>query len=201
MLTVPVIPVTEQVAELESTNKSLEEQLEEQSSNADNAISQWQESYTALEVRKVELEMQLETQTKEKEELLNAERSSSALAVEELRSEKGRLEQELRERDEALAAAGADHNQDADAVNEWQGELLEGCAWFSRSEDLNVVADADVSRFLSQSKSQSLSRQTKVWKISLRNNLAMPITQSPSGKRAILRWRNAVRNWKGSSRL
>jgi chromosome segregation ATPase len=83
----------------------LEGQLEEQSGDADNAISQWQESYTVLEVRSSELERQLETLMKEKEEMLNAERSGSALAVEELRSEKDRLEQELKERDEALAAA------------------------------------------------------------------------------------------------
>jgi chromosome segregation ATPase len=114
----------EQVAELETTIKSLEGQLEEQSSDADNAISQWQESYTALEVRSSELEKQLETLTNEKEELLNAERSSSALADEELRSEKGRLEQELRERDKELAAAREDLNHDADVVHEWEGELF-----------------------------------------------------------------------------
>jgi chromosome segregation ATPase len=130
---------SDQVAELESTIKSLEGQLKEQSSdadNADNAITQWQESYTALEVRSLELETQLETLTKEKEEGLNAERSSSELAVEELHAEKSRLEQELRERDEALAAAREDLNQDADVVHEWEGKLLEGCAWFSWSVDM-----------------------------------------------------------------
>jgi chromosome segregation ATPase len=108
----------------------MEGQLEEQSSDADNAISQWQESYTALEERSSELERQLETLTKEKEELLNAESSSSALAVEELRSEKDRLEQELQERDEALAAAREDLNQDADVVHEWEGKLFEGWVCF-----------------------------------------------------------------------
>jgi chromosome segregation ATPase len=96
--------------------------MEEQSSDADNAITQWQESYTALEVRRSELETQLETLTK-KEEGLNAERSSRELVVEELRAEKLRLEQELRERDEALAAAREDLNEDADVVHEWEGEL------------------------------------------------------------------------------
>jgi chromosome segregation ATPase len=52
----------------------LESQLEQQSSEADNAISEWQECYTALEVRSSELETQLEALTKEKEELLSAER-------------------------------------------------------------------------------------------------------------------------------
>jgi chromosome segregation ATPase len=103
----------------------LEKRLEKQSSDADHAISQWQESYTALEVRKLELETQLETLTKEKEEGLDAERSSSAVAFEELRSENERLEQELRERDEALTAAREDLNQDVDVVHEWEGELLE----------------------------------------------------------------------------
>jgi chromosome segregation ATPase len=103
----------------------LESQLEEQSSEADNAISQWQESYTTLEVRRSELETQLETLTKEKEELLNTERSSSTLTFEELRSEKDRLEQELRERDEALAAAREGLDQDAEVVHEWEGKLLE----------------------------------------------------------------------------
>jgi hypothetical protein len=71
------------------------------------------------------LETQLETLTKEKEELSNAERPSSAVAFEELRSENVRLEQELRERDEALTAARKDLNQDVDVVHEWEGELLE----------------------------------------------------------------------------
>jgi DNA repair exonuclease SbcCD ATPase subunit len=109
----------------------LEDQLEEQSSDADNAISQWQESYTALEERSSELERQLETLTKEKEVLLTSDRSSNALgqsaAFEELQSEKEQLEQELRERDEALAASRQDLNQDADAVNEWEGELPGVC--------------------------------------------------------------------------
>jgi chromosome segregation ATPase len=120
---VPFFFVTDQVAELESTIKSLESQLEEQSSEADNAISEWHG-------RSSELEKQLETLTKEKEELLNTERSSSTLAFEELRSEKDRLEQELRERDEALAAAREDLNQDAEVVHEWEGKLLEDCAWY-----------------------------------------------------------------------
>jgi hypothetical protein len=81
------------------------------------------------------LERQLETLTKEKEELLNAEFPSSALAVEELRSEKDRLEQELKERDEALAAATEDLNQDADVVHEWEGKLLECWAYFALSVD------------------------------------------------------------------
>jgi chromosome segregation ATPase len=120
--------VTDQVGELESTIESLERQLEEQSSAADDAISQWQESYTALEVRSSELETQLETLTKEKEELLNAERSISvpgqSAAFDELRFEKDRLEQELQERNEALAAAREDLNQDAEVVHEWEGKLL-----------------------------------------------------------------------------
>jgi predicted nucleic acid-binding Zn-ribbon protein len=110
----------------------LEGQLEEQSNDADNAISEWQ-------VRSSELERQLETLTKEKEELLNAERSGSALAVEELRSEKDRLERELQERDEALAAAREDLNQDADVVHEWEGKLLEGCAGYSWSVDTKNI--------------------------------------------------------------
>jgi ElaB/YqjD/DUF883 family membrane-anchored ribosome-binding protein len=68
------------------------------------------------------METQLETLTKEKEELLTAERSTSALVVEELRSEKDRLEQELRERDEALTSAREDLNQDAEVVHEWEGK-------------------------------------------------------------------------------
>jgi hypothetical protein len=120
----------------------LEEQLEEQSSDADNAIAQWQESYTALEVRSSEFEAQIETLTKE-----NEERSNNTLVVEELRSEKSRLEQELRETDEALASARENLNEDADAVHEWEGKLVEDCTWFYWSEDLNVVVDADGSRY------------------------------------------------------
>jgi chromosome segregation ATPase len=124
ILTFTVFLVTDQVAELETTIEGLESQLEEQSSEADNAISQWQESYTTLEVRRSELEAQLETLTREKEELLNAQSSSNALAFEYLRSEKDRLEQELQERDESLAAAREGSNQDAEVVHEWEGKLL-----------------------------------------------------------------------------
>jgi chromosome segregation ATPase len=101
--------------------KSLEGQLEEQSSEADNAITQWQESYTALEVRSSELESQLETLTKENEELLSSERASTALELEELRSEKERLENELRDENDALSAAKQNLDQDVDVVHEWEG--------------------------------------------------------------------------------
>jgi ElaB/YqjD/DUF883 family membrane-anchored ribosome-binding protein len=100
----------------------LEGKLVEQSSGAGNAISQWQASYTALEVRSSELETQLETLTKEKEELLSVERSSSAIDGDELGSEKDRLEELLQERDEALAAAREDLDQAAEVVREWEGE-------------------------------------------------------------------------------
>jgi chromosome segregation ATPase len=122
---VPSFLVTDQVAELESTIESLKGQLEEESRAADDAISQWQESYTTLEVRRSELETQLEALSKEKGELLNAQSSSSTMVIEELRSEKDRLERELREKDEALAAAKEDLNQDAEVVHEWEGKLLE----------------------------------------------------------------------------
>jgi chromosome segregation ATPase len=118
ILTLTIFLVTDQVAELESTIQRLEGRLEEQSSEADNAISQWQESYTTLET-------QLEAITKEKDELLNTEYPSSTLVIEELRSEKDRLEHELKERDEALAAAKGDLNQDAEVVHEWEGKLPE----------------------------------------------------------------------------
>jgi chromosome segregation ATPase len=124
ILTLTIFLVTDQVAELESTIQRLEGRLEEQSSEADDAISQWQESYTTLELCKSELETQLEAVTKEKDELLNTEYPSSALVIEELRFEKDRLEQELRERDEALAAAKEDLNQDAEVVHEWEGKLV-----------------------------------------------------------------------------
>jgi uncharacterized protein involved in exopolysaccharide biosynthesis len=114
--------VTDQVAELESTIERLKSQLEEQSGEADNALSQWHE-------RSSELEKQLETLTKEKEELLYTERSSSTMAIEELRSEKDGLEQELRERDDALAAAREDLSQDAEVVHEWEGKLLRCCSF------------------------------------------------------------------------
>jgi chromosome segregation ATPase len=125
--------VTGRLAELESTVENLVDQLEEQSSEADNAITQWQESYTALEVRRSELESQLEMLTEENEDLLSAGRSSSALELEELLSEKERLEKELRDRDEALVAAKENLNQDVDVVHEWEGELLRFCACFDLS--------------------------------------------------------------------
>jgi DNA repair exonuclease SbcCD ATPase subunit len=108
----------------------LERQLEEQSSEADSAISEWQESYTALELRSSELETQLEALTKEKEDLLSSERlmnePGQSAAFEELRSEKERLEQELRQRDEALVAARQDL-QDVEVVQEREGESLGVC--------------------------------------------------------------------------
>ena len=102
--------------------------MEEESSAADDATSQWQASYTALEVRSSELEMQLETLTKEKEELLIVERSGIAIDADELRSEKDRLEELLQERDEALVAAREDVDQAAEVVHEWEGKLIKCCA-------------------------------------------------------------------------
>jgi chromosome segregation ATPase len=54
----PFCSVTGRVELLEATKKRLEEQLEEQSGDADEAISQWQESYSALEAQNLELESQ-----------------------------------------------------------------------------------------------------------------------------------------------
>jgi chromosome segregation ATPase len=50
--------LTGRVEVLEATVNSLEAQLEEQSSDADNAISQWQESVSTLEAQNLELESQ-----------------------------------------------------------------------------------------------------------------------------------------------
>jgi chromosome segregation ATPase len=130
ILILAVFPDADQVAELETTIESLESQLEEQSSAADNVISEWQESYSALEVRSSELETQLETLRQEKQELSNAERSISvpgqSAAFEELRSQKERLENELRQLDEALSAARQDL-QDAEDAQEWEGKSLGLC--------------------------------------------------------------------------
>jgi hypothetical protein len=60
--------MTGRVEVLEATVNTLEAQLEEQCSDTDNAISQWQESYSALEDRNAELEKQVET-TLENDEL------------------------------------------------------------------------------------------------------------------------------------
>jgi chromosome segregation ATPase len=106
--------VTGRVEILEATVKSLEGQLEEQSSEADNAITQWQESYTALEVRSSELESQLE--------MVSGGHSSTALEFEELRSGKERLNKQLRDANEALSAANENLDQDVDVVHEWEGE-------------------------------------------------------------------------------
>jgi chromosome segregation ATPase len=119
--------------------KSLEGQLEEQSSEADNAITQWQESYTALEVRSSELESQLEMvsggrsssalefeELRSEKERLNKELRNAnealSLEFEELRSEKERLNEELRDANEALSAAKENLDQDVDVVHEWEGE-------------------------------------------------------------------------------
>ncbi len=39
----------------------------------------------------------------------------------------------LQESNEALAAAREDLDQDAEVVHEWEGKLLERCAWISKS--------------------------------------------------------------------
>jgi chromosome segregation ATPase len=52
--------ITERVAELEATVKSLETQLQEQEEEANNVISQWQESCTASDDKCSELEQKLE---------------------------------------------------------------------------------------------------------------------------------------------
>jgi predicted nuclease with TOPRIM domain len=144
--------------------------LKEESSAADDAITQWQASYTALEVRRLEMETQLETLTKEKEELLNVESSSinNAVDVEELRSEKDKLERMLQERDEALAAAREDLNQDAEVVQEWEGKLLECWTCFALTVDTIILT---LAVFITQIKSQSLSQLSIAWKFSWKSSL------------------------------
>jgi DNA repair exonuclease SbcCD ATPase subunit len=61
----PFCSFTGRVEALEATVNSLEEQLEEQSSDADDAIAQWQESYSALEAHNSELESQSIERVKE----------------------------------------------------------------------------------------------------------------------------------------
>jgi chromosome segregation ATPase len=64
--------ITGRVEILEATVASLEGQLEEHSSDADNAITQWQESYNSLEVRSSELASQFAQQAEELESMVKS---------------------------------------------------------------------------------------------------------------------------------
>jgi hypothetical protein len=114
---IPIALLTsERVAKLDSVVKSLEKQLEEQSRDADHAISQW---YTALEVRRSEMKSKIETLVKEKEQLLDEGPTGSEMqtaGLEQLHVEKERLEQ-------ALSAASENLNQEEGAIHGLEGEL------------------------------------------------------------------------------
>jgi chromosome segregation ATPase len=129
----------------------------------------------------------------QEEELQSMEAAIQKITLEkqELLCEKEQLEQELREKETTLASA-------RDVVREWEGKLLGCWEFFALSVDTIILT---LVVFLSQSKWQSLSRLSKAWKVNWRSNLAMPTTRFHNGRRATLRWRYAVRNWKGSSRL
>jgi len=132
---------TDRVAELESVVTSLEGQLEEQSRDADNAIAQWQESYSALEARDSESLKDLEDNVSRLQDTLHKERTQGENLVSnlemaeakfkktqhgleslmaDLRLEQGKiegLEGALLERDEELAE---EREEATAAITEWE---------------------------------------------------------------------------------
>jgi hypothetical protein len=67
-----------------------------------------------------------------REEVMNAERSSNALEIEEfLCSGEGIGARAKKETSAPLSLRGSNLNQDAEVVHEWEGKLLEDCTFFS----------------------------------------------------------------------
>jgi chromosome segregation ATPase len=103
------------VAELEATVQSLETQMHDQEEEANNVISQWQESCTASDGSCAELEKELAALRKDKESLDIATKADLTPASnEELFAKLGALEAELKEAQETLS-------RDEDVVSQWEG--------------------------------------------------------------------------------
>jgi chromosome segregation ATPase len=90
-----LVSVIGRVEVLEATVNSLEAQLDEQCSDTDNAISQWQESYGALEDRNAELEKQVETNMKNDELVRGAETHAETATEPQKISDLADLQEEI----------------------------------------------------------------------------------------------------------
>ena len=100
--------------ELEAAVKSFESQLEEQGLEANGVISQWQDSYTALEEKCSDLESKIHALEEEKETM--------AIEIKDVGDE-GIIEK-LRLVEEELKAAQETLAHDEDIVDQWEGKSV-----------------------------------------------------------------------------
>lgn len=105
----------ERVAALEAEVKELDVQLTEQEESANAAITQWQESFTALEEQNTELVQALETAggSKEGNPISGHESSQESIAA---------LNADLETTKAALAEAEAKLAEDDQVVVKWEGK-------------------------------------------------------------------------------
>lgn len=132
ILTLSMLTSSERVTELECLVKDLEEQLAGQEESANSAISQWQESYVAIENRNRELMVSLEA----------AGRNAASITQETNVNALASLHAELEETKTALAAAQAKLEDDDSVVVKWEGKITlirqlhnyfprQNCSYFS----------------------------------------------------------------------
>lgn len=122
--------LAERVAELEATVQSLEQQMQDQEEEANNVISQWQESCTASDDMCSELKKELEEVRKDKESLDKAlESGGSVQVVESPPTNEGELLKKLSDTQEELKIAKETLSRDEVVVHQWEGTFIQSSLW------------------------------------------------------------------------
>lgn len=106
------------VSELEATIESLEGQLHEQEEEASKAIAMWQESYTAVERQKAELESRVGE--RESQLALSADSPNNGLTLEEVETSDLRFQARI---DALQAELSAKEEKIMELVSEWEVRL------------------------------------------------------------------------------
>jgi chromosome segregation ATPase len=114
----------ERVAELEATVQSLEQQMQDQEEEANNVISQWQESCTASDDTCSELKRELEEVRKDKESLDKALESGGSVQVESPATNEEELLKKLNDTQEELKIAKETLSRDEVVVHQWEGTFI-----------------------------------------------------------------------------
>jgi hypothetical protein len=149
--------LAERAEELEATIKELEKQLEQQESEANEAISRW-------ELKANDLETELEATTKQLNELkstdaLMAERPSAMSDADKLKTHVAELEKSLEEQRETISRFESDRFREAESRDELDSELsrlTDRCSAFVESE-MEVKTALEFAKEEQQSLKQKLA--------------------------------------------
>ena len=128
----------DRVAELGATVELLKKQLQEQEEEANNVISQWQDSYNDAENRCAEMEQELANIRNEKDTAISEEPvqecDQPGTQDQELMARIDSLEVELTQARDALSG-------DEDVVNQWEGESFT-CSFFVEGDGFLTLFSA-----------------------------------------------------------